>query len=326
MNPILGIVVQRLLLGVVTLVIVSAVIFSAVQMLPGDFASAILGQSATPETVKAFRHQIGLDQSPINRYFEWVINVAHGDFGYSFSSAGSLGGGHDRSVALLIAPRLENTLILAGMAAALAVPLSLLLGVLSALYRNRWFDRIVNFFALAWISFPEFFIAYILMLVLSVKLQLLPSLASISDDASIRDYIVSCALPALTLVLVTLAHMMRMTRTAIVNLLSMPFIEMARLKGASRWRLIVRHALPNAWAPIANVVALNLAYLIVGVVIVENVFVYPGIGQLMVSAVASRDIPVVQACALIFAGTYVLLNLTADIIAIVTNPTLLHRK
>ncbi|TXH32785.1 MAG: ABC transporter permease [Rhodospirillaceae bacterium] len=326
MNLILKIVFQRLGLGVLTLIAVSAVIFSAIQMLPGDFASAILGQSATPETVKAFQHQIGLDKPAVQRYWEWIGGVAHGDFGYSFSSAGSLGGGHDRAVSDIIVPRLKNTLILASLAAVVAVPCALLLGILAALYRNSFFDRFVNSFSLAWISFPEFFIAYILMLYLSVKFQFLPSLASVSNDSGIGDYLVKCALPAMTLVLVTLAHMMRMTRTALVNLMSTPYVEMARLKGASRFRLICLHALPNAWAPIANVIALNLAYLVVGVVIVENVFVYPGIGQLMVSAVASRDIPVVQACALIFAATYILLNLTADIIGIVTNPKLLHRR
>jgi len=326
MNPILKIILQRLGLGLLTLVAVSAVIFSAIQMLPGDFASAILGQSATPETVKAFQHQIGLDKPALERYWDWIDGVAHGDFGYSFSSAGSLGGGHDRPVAGLIAPRLKNTLILASIAASVAVPLALIIGILAALYRDSFFDRFINSFSLAWISFPEFFIAYILMLFLSVKYQLLPSLASVSEDSGIGDYLRACALPAMTLVLVTLAHMMRMTRTALVNLMSTPYIEMARLKGASRWRLICLHALPNAWAPIANVIALNLAYLIVGVVIVENVFVYPGIGQLMVSAVASRDIPVVQACALIFAATYILFNLTADIVGIVTNPKLLHRR
>jgi peptide/nickel transport system permease protein len=148
----------------------------------------------------------------------------------------------------------------------------------------------------------------------------------VSADTPFLERIARCALPAMTLTLVIVAHMMRMTRAAIINLLASPYIEMAQLKGVPRAQVILHHALPNAWAPIVNIIAFNLAYLVVGVVVVEVVFVYPGIGQLMVDSVTSRDIPVVQACALIFAATYILLNLTADIIAIVTNPRLLHPR
>jgi peptide/nickel transport system permease protein len=212
------------------------------------------------------------------------------------------------------------------MAAIIAVPLALVLGMLAALYRNSLFDRIVNLTTLTSISVPEFFVAYILMLFLAVKFPIFYSLANVSPDTPFMERLARCALPAMTLVLVIVAHMMRMTRAAIINLLASPYIEMARLKGLSPSRIIHHHALPNAWAPIANVIALNLAYLIVGVVVVEVVFVYPGIGQLMVDAVSSRDIPVVQACALIFAVAYVLLNLLADIASIVTNPRLLHPR
>ena len=317
---------QRLGLGLVTLFIVSIIIFSAVTMLPGDFATAILGQSATPETVAAFRHQVGLDRSPALRYLLWIGGVLQGNFGESFSSAGGLAGGHVRTVVSLIAPRLENTLFLAGFTALIAVPLSLALGMLAALYRNSIFDRLVNLVTLTSISVPEFFIAYILMLFLAVRLPLFYSLASMSPDTPFLERVARCALPVMTLVLVIVAHMMRMTRAAIINLLASPYIETARLKGVSPSRIIYRHALPNAWAPIVTVVALNLAYLIVGVVIVEVVFVYPGIGQLMVDSVSARDIPVVQACALIFAVTYIALNLLADIVSIVTNPRLLHPR
>ena len=198
--------------------------------------------------------------------------------------------------------------------------------MLAALYRNSLFDRAVNLVTLTTISVPEFFVAYILMLFLAVRFPIFYSLANVTPDTPLLERIARCALPAMTLVLVIVAHMMRMTRAAIINLLASPYIEMARLKGVSPGRIIVRHALPNAWAPIATVIALNLAYLIVGVVIVEAVFVYPGIGQLMVDAVSSRDIPVVQACALIFAVAYILLNLLADIVSIVTNPRLLHPR
>jgi peptide/nickel transport system permease protein len=164
------------------------------------------------------------------------------------------------------------------------------------------------------------------MLFLAVRMPLFPSLANVSAETPFDERLMRMALPALTLVLVIVAHMMRMTRAAIINLLASPYIEMARLKGIAPRRIIIHHALPNAWAPIANVIALNLAYLVVGVVVVEVVFVYPGIGQLMVDSVIKRDMPVVQGCALIFAGTYILLNLAADIVAIVTNPRLLHPR
>ncbi|MCI0429618.1 MAG: ABC transporter permease [Rhodospirillales bacterium] len=325
-NPLLRTVLQRFGLGIVTLFVVSIIIFATIEMLPGDFAKAILGQSATPETVAAFQREVGLDRPPVQRYFEWLAGVLQGDFGVSFSSLGALGGGHKRTVVSLVAPRLENTLFLASLAAIVAVPLSLALGLLAALYRNSIFDRAVNLVTLTSISVPEFFVAYILMLFLAVKWQIFYSLANISPDTAFLERIARSALPAMTLVLVIVAHMMRMTRAAIINLLASPYIEMARLKGISPRRIILRHALPNAWAPIATVIALNLAYLIVGVVIVEVVFVYPGIGQLMVDAVSARDIPVVQACALIFAVAYILLNLLADIVSIVTNPRLLHPR
>lgn len=319
-------VLQRLGLGLLTLFAVSVIIFSTVEMLPGDFAKAILGQAATPETVAAFQRQIGLDKPPVERYVGWITGVIQGDFGTSFASAGALGGGRQRTVASLIGPRLANTLFLAGLAALIAVPLALALGMLAALYRNSLFDRAVNLVTLTSISVPEFFVAYILMLFLSVQLHVFPSLSSVTADTPLLERIERCALPTLTLVLVIVAHMMRMTRAAIINLLASPYIEMARLKGLKPGRVIWRHALPNAWAPIVNVIALNLAYLIVGVVVVEVVFVYPGIGQLMVDAVSSRDMPVVQACGLIFAATYILLNLLADIVSIITNPRLLHPR
>jgi peptide/nickel transport system permease protein len=325
-NPVLRTVLQRLGLGLVTLFVVSIVIFSAVTMLPGDFATAILGQSATPETVAVFRHQVGLDVPPVLRYLYWIGGVLHGNFGESFSSAGSLAGGHVRTVVSLIGPRLWNTLFLAGLTAAVAVPLSLVLGMLAALYRNSLFDRLVNLVTLTTISVPEFFVAYILMLFLAIEFPLFYSLSNVSPDTPLLERLGRCALPVMTLVLVIVAHMMRMTRAAIINLLASPYIETARLKGVAPSRIIYYHALPNALAPIATVIAINLAYLVVGVVVVEVVFVYPGIGQLMVDSVSARDIPVVQACALIFAITYISLNLLADIVSIVTNPRLLHPR
>jgi len=317
-EKLLKLVAQRLALGLLTLLIVSLIIFLSVQLLPGDLAQAILGQSATPETVAAFRRELGLDLPAYLRYWNWLAGMLHGDMGRSLAN--------QLDIATLIGRRLGNTLFLAGFAALISVPLALSLGVLAALYRNSLFDRLVNATTLTTISFPDFFVAYILILLFSVKAGWFPSLANIDRETAFWDRVYHLVLPALTLSLVVIAHMMRMTRAAIINLLASPYIEMAQLKGLSRARIIVHHALPNAWAPIINVVVINLAYLVVGVVVVEVVYVYPGLGQLLVDSVSKRDIPVVQASALIFAATYVLLNLTADILSIVTNPRLMHPK
>ncbi len=323
MHPVLRTVLQRLGLGLLTLAVVSVVIFSSLELLPGGYAQNILGQGATPETVANFKKELGLDRPAVIRYFEWVGGVLHGDFGYSYSGTG---GGIKRDVASVIGPRLYNTFFLALMAAIVAVPLALLLGVTAALYRNSLYDRVVNAVTLSTIATPEFFIAYILLFIFAVKLRWFYPTSTVSADTPFFEQVYRAFIPALTLTLVIVAHMMRMTRAAIINLLASPYIEMAQLKGVPRREVIVKHALPNAWAPIATVIAFNLAYLVVGVVVVEVVFVYPGIGQLMVDAVSSRDMPIVQACALIFAATYILLNLSADIVAIVTNPRLLHPK
>ncbi len=326
MHPVLATVLQRLGLGLLTLFVVSIIIFSSIELLPGDFGEAVLGQAATEDTVAAFRKELGLDQPAWKRYIDWVAAVAQGDLGTSFSGRSSSGVDRSREVIELVAPRLENTLFLAAYAALISVPLALFLGITAALYRNSIYDRAVNAATLTTISTPEFFVAYILILLLASLNPIFPSLANVTMDTPFLERVYRTALPALTLTLVIVAHMMRMTRAAIINLLASPYIEMARLKGISRSKVILKHALPNAWAPIATVIAFNLAYLVVGVVVVEVVFVYPGIGQLMVDAVTTRDIPVVQACALIFAATYIILNLIADIIGIITNPRLLHPR
>lgn len=318
MGDILRLVARRLGLGVVTLFVVSILIFFAVELLPGDIAEAVLGQSATQETVAAMREQLGLDRPAPVRYVEWLGGAIQGDFGVSLVSG--------ERVSAAIGPRFRNTLFLAAYAAVIAVPLAITLGIIVALLRNTVFDRVANVLTLTSISSPEFFLGYILILYLSVKSSMFPAIASLSHGMSFGDLLYRSFLPALTLVLVVTAHMMRMTRAAIINLLASPYIEMARLKGVPPWKVIVRHALPNAWAPIINVVALNLAYLITGVVLVEVVFVYPGVGQLLVDAVSKRDFPVVQACCLIFAATFILLNLAADVGSILTNPRLRHPK
>ena len=318
MTHILTMVAQRLALGLLTLFAVSLIIFLGVELLPGDITQAILGQSATEETVAAFRRELKLDLPPHERYIAWLGGVLQGDLGQSLANK--------REITELMGVRLQNTLFLAFIAAIISIPLALGLGILAALYRNTLFDRSVNVFTLSSISFPEFFVAYILILVFAVQLGWFPSISNIGQELGFWDRVYRSIMPALTLTLVVVAHMMRMTRAAIINLLASPYIEMATLKGLPRSRIIIKHALPNALAPIINVVVINLAYLVVGVVIVEVVFVYPGLGQLLIDAVRSRDIPVVQATGLVFAAAYILLNLSADVLSIMTNPRLLHPR
>ena len=309
---------QRLGLGLLSLFVISVFIALGIELLPGDMAEAILGQSATPETVAVFRRELGLDLPLHIRYITWLGGILQGDFGQSLAN--------NRDIADLIGLRLSNTVFLASLAAAIAVPLALILGILAALYRNTVFDRVISLTTLTSISFPDFFIAYILILFFSVEAGLFPSISSVTIDMSLPERVFRTLLPATTLTLACMAHMMRMTRASIINLLASPYIEMARLKGLSPVRIIIKHALPNAIAPIVNVVVLNLAYLVVGVVVVEVVFVYPGLGQLLVDSVGKRDIPIVQGSALIFAVTYISLNLLADIASIVSNPRLLHPR
>ena len=317
MNNLWLMILKRLGMGILTLFAVSVIIFVSIEMLPGDIAQEILGQSATPESVEAFRRELGLDRPAVIRYFEWAGGIIRGDFGTSMASG--------RDVSELILTRLGNTLFLAIYAAAISVPLAVTLGLLAALYRNSIFDRLANLTALSSVSMPEFFLAYILIFFLSQS-GFFPSMADVTSSTPFTTKLYVSFLPALTLTLVITAHMMRMTRAAIINLLASQYIEMAELKGMSRRRVILRHALPNALAPIINVVALNLAYLVTGVVVVEVVFVYPGLGQLLVDSVSKRDVIVVQAASLIFATAFILLNLLADVLSTLSNPRLIHTR
>ncbi len=318
MNKVWRLIGIRLALGCATLLVVSLVVFIAVSSLPGDVAEETLGSQATPEAVEVFRKQLGLDLPPYIRYFDWLGKVLAGEFGRSFVS--------NRPIAGLIGDRLVNTLYLAAFAGAIAVTLGLSLGILLARYRGSWLDRLMNAFVLTCISLPQFLIAYLLIIALAVDRQWFPPLAYVDGTTGLGTRLYVSALPALVLAITTAAHIMRMTRASIVSVMSSPYMEMARLKGVDPRRLILTHALPNALAPIISVVALNLAYLVVGVVIVEVIFVYPGLGQLLIDAVSKRDIPVIQIVALIFAMTYVLLNTAADIATILVNPRILHPR
>jgi peptide/nickel transport system permease protein len=304
----------RIVLGLLTLFAVSVLIFVSTEILPGDVASAVLGQGATPETLAVFRAELGLDRPAYIRYFEWFFKAIQGDFGVAMTNK--------RVIIETLEPRFLNTMFLAGYAALIAVPLSVGLGIVAAINEGKAVDKVANVLSLMTISVPEFFIAYVLILFLAVQYDIFPSLSTVFADMSFTERLYVAALPAATLTMLVMAHMLRMTRTSVLSIMSQPYIEMAFLKGLSRSHVILRHALPNAAAPIISVVALNLAYLIVGVVVIEVVFVYPGVGQYMVDGVSKRDLPVVQACGLIFAGAFVGLNTIADVLAILVNPRL----
>lgn len=309
---------QRVALGLLLLFAASVLIFVGTQILPGDVAQSILGQSATPQTLANLREQLGLNEPPLTRYFTWLFGVLQGDLGTALSNG--------QPIAPALGGRLANTLFLAATAAVIAVPLAIILGLVSVRYRNRWPDKLISTVTLATISVPEFLVGYIVIFYLSVQVRLFPSLASVYDGMTLGEKLYAIGLPVIVLVLAVLGHMMRMTRAAILNVMQSAYVETAELKGLRPFAIIARHALPNAVAPVVNVVMINLAYLVVGVVVVEVVFVYPGMGQYLVDHVAKRDVPVVQACGLVFAGVYIGLNLIADLVSILANPRLRHPK
>ncbi len=317
-NTLSIIIIKRLAMGVFTLFGVSILITLGVEALSGDVCSALLGQAAEPATVAACRAQLGIDRPMHIRYVEWLVNVMQGDLGTSLANK--------REVAEQIGKRLGNTLYLAGTTAMFAVPIGIILGVIAALYRNSLIDHVISTSTLTTISSPEFFVGYILMAILAVNLNWLPAISNVDSSMGFWERLQVSALPVMTLTLVTVAHMMRMTRASIVSLLASPYIEMAKLKGLKPSRIIIKHALPNAWSPIIQVVVLNLAFMIVGVVVIEVVFVYPGLGALIVDAVLNRDLPVIQGTAIVFAAVYVLLFLLADILSMLANPRLRHRR
>lgn len=317
-SPVLKLIAQRIALGLLLLFAVSLLIFVGTQILPGDVAQSILGQSATAESLANLREALGLNDPAYVRYFRWLGGILTGDLGTALSSG--------QDIASAIGGRLWNTLFLAFWAAVVSVPLAIGLGLLAVRYRNGFIDKLISGLALASTSLPEFFIGYLLVYFFAVQWQIFPGISTVYDGMPFLERMKAIALPATALTLVVLAHMMRMTRAAILNVMQSAYIETAELKGLSPFNIIRKHAFPNAIAPVVNVVMLNLAYLIVGVVVVEVIFVYPGMGQYLVDHVAKRDVPVVQAVGLIFAAVYITLNMIADIAAILANPRLRHPK
>jgi peptide/nickel transport system permease protein len=303
---------RRFALAGAILWLVSLLVFIGCEVLPGDVAQVALGQYATPESVAALRAQLGLNRPAPERYLDWLGGMLRGDWGHSITTK--------TPVSELLSERLRNTGTLAGVTTLIAVPLALGLGLLMALWPGSAFDRTVSIFVLALSATPEFLIGTLAVLLFAVKLRWLPAVANVDPGFGFAQLARALFLPVGTLTLVVTAQIARMARAAVTNLLDLPFIEMAKLKGVPHWRIIFVHALVNVAGPLANVVALNVAYLVSGVVVVETIFAYPGMARLMVDAVEARDLPVVQACAMLFCAAYVLLILAADLIAILFNP------
>ncbi|ULR47262.1 ABC transporter permease [Rhizobium sp. K102] len=313
-NPILSLIASRLLISVVTLIIVSFAVFFATTMLPGDTASILLGQAATPEAVEGLRKAMHLDQPAFLRFVYWMRGLLSGDLGTSYAN--------DMPIADLIGGRFANSMKLAGITALFAVPIALTLGITAAMMRGSLYDRAVTVLTIGVISVPEFMIATSAVLFFAVHLQWLPAISLTNEAKTFTDMLRVYAMPVITLTFGVSAQMIRMTRAAVVETLNTPYAEMALLKGASRSRIVLKHALPNALGPIINAVALSLSYLLGGVIIVETIFNYPGIAKLMVDAVATRDLPLIQTCAMIFCVGYLILITLADIVAILSNPRL----
>ena len=318
MHPILKLVVQRVALGLLLLLAVSFVLFLGVEMLPGDTAQAILGQSATPVALANLREALGLNEPALTRYFKWLVAALQGDLGVALTNG--------QDIAKSIGQRFGNTLFLASCAGVIAVPLAIALGLIAARYAGRWPDKLISGVTLATISLPEFVAAYFVIFLLTQVIPIFQPVSMVFPGMSFWEKLNAVALPVIVLVMVVLAHMMRMTRAAILNVMQSAYIETAELKGLTPMQVIWRHALPNAVAPIISVVVINMAYLVVGVVVVEVVFSYNALGKYLVDHVAKRDLPVVQAVGIIFAAVYIGLNILADVIGIVANPRLRHPK
>jgi peptide/nickel transport system permease protein len=305
---------RRLLSAAVTVLLASVIVFAAVQLLPGDVATQVLGQDATPDAVAALREQMGLNRPAVLRFADWITGAVRGDFGVSLVSG--------EPVAAALWPHLRNTMLIAVATIAVAVTSSIVLGVVAGLYRDRWPDTVISTLTLVGMSVPEFVVATLLVLALSITVPILPAVVLDEASAPVVDLLPAIVLPTIALSVVMTAYIVRMTRTSVIDVMASEFVTTARLKGLGTGRVVVRHALPSALLPTLNVIAMNVAWLVGGVAVVENVFNYPGVGRLLLEAVHNRDLPVLQAIAVVSAAVYVLCNLAADLGAMALNPRL----
>jgi peptide/nickel transport system permease protein len=310
-----GFVLRRTLLGLLTLFLVSMIVFAATQALPGDAARAILGRTATPESLAALRKELNLGQPIVQQYVHWLAGFVRGDFGESLAAR--------QPVTVVVGKRLVNSAVLVLLAAVLSIPLSILLGAVSARRRDGPFDHVTSVVLLALAALPEFVVGIALVVLFGTTVfQVLPAVSLIPPEDTPFQHLTELVLPTITLVIAVSPYIARIMRASMVEVLESDYIEMARLKGVSERTVIWRHAVPNAIAPTIQVIALNLAYLAGGIVVVEYVFGYAGIGAALVDAVHNRDVPVVQTLAMLIAAVYVVLNVLADVAAILVSPRL----
>jgi peptide/nickel transport system permease protein len=304
---------KRLASAALTLLCISLLVFVGTNLLPGDVADALLGQAATPEAAAALRASLHLTDPPWIAYLRWLAGLLHGDLGLSPVA--------QLPVAAMIGSRLPNSLLLATLTACVSVPIALALGISAAVWRGSIFDRLTSVLSITVVSVPEFLVATVLVIVFAVELHWLPALSNpqFSDLGAAAS---NFALPVITLSLPIIAQLSRMTRAALVGVLDTSYVEMARLKGLRPARIVLRHALPNAIGPIATAAALSLSWLLGGVIIIEVIFNYPGLAKLMVDGVSTRDMPLIQACAMLFCAAYLALVLIADVVSIMSNPRL----
>jgi peptide/nickel transport system permease protein len=308
-------VVRRLALGILTLLLVSLVVFAATQALPGDAARSVLGRDVTPERLQAVREELGLDRPVPEQYWNWISGVVTGDLGTSLTS--------QKPISELLSDRIANSAVLVAIAALIAFPLSVLLGAITAYRRDSFFDHANSVVSVTLASLPEFVIAITLVLLFSTTVfHWFPAVSLIEPDLPIWKQLDKLVLPVLTLVIYEAPYVSRIMRASMIEILESEYIDMARLKGLSERRVLASHALPNSIIPTIQVIAVQLAVLVGGIVIVEFVFGYPGIGQGLVNAVADRDLPMVQAISLLIAGVYVIVNMLADIATILLTPRL----
>lgn len=311
---ILRLVSSRILLSLLTLLIVSLIVFAVLEVLPGDVASRILGRDATPESLELLRQRLGLNDPAPLRYVHWLGGLITGDLGQSLASS--------RPVTEILGPRIYNTVLLSIYAFLIYLPLTLIPALLQAIRRDRPLDHGLSLVTLVLLSMPDFLLATILLFTFVVLVPILPAISLVDHSSSAWDYFRAMTLPAVTLAIVMAVYAVRMLRDNLIEVLDSDYVRMAELKGLSAKRVLLGHALPNALVPTLNVTALNLAYLVGGVVVVEKVFSYPGFGSLLVDSLQLRDLPVIEATVMISALVYVGANLIADIAAILLNPRL----
>lgn len=305
---------RRLALGVVTVWLVSVIIFAGMEVLPGDACTVVLERDAQGEVLENCRKNLGLDRPPVERYLDWAAGAAVGDFGVSADG--------QTKISTEVALRVKNSILLAAGALSVGVPLAILLGVIAGLGRDRFPDIFVSTAAIFAMTIPEFVAATILVLIFSIWLGWLPAVVLTPADAPALEFWPEFIPAVIVLVMVMVAHIMRMVRSSVIEVMASEYVQMATLKGVPYWRIVFRHALPNALLPAINVVALTVAWLLGGVVVVEVVFNYPGIGRMMIDAISDRDLPIIQALVMLIAATYVLVNLVADLASMLLNPRL----